>query len=46
MQYFDTRSVVLFKERIQVGDLLNTEYQVYSHMHENIKFVNLIDENT
>lgn len=46
MQYFDTRSVVLFKERIQVESLLQTEYQVYSHMYENITFVNLIDENT
>lgn len=46
MQYFDTRSVVLFKERIQVDSLLQTEYQVYSHVHENIKFINLIDENT
>lgn len=45
LQYFDTRTVTLFKERVKIEQLLQTEYEVYSRMHEQIQFVNLIDKN-
>ncbi|MDD2891610.1 MAG: HAMP domain-containing sensor histidine kinase [Candidatus Gracilibacteria bacterium] len=45
LQYFDTRTVTLFKERVKIEQLLQTEYEVYSRMHEEIKFINLIDKN-
>ncbi|HBB27492.1 TPA: hypothetical protein DCZ36_03290 [Candidatus Gracilibacteria bacterium] len=44
VQYFDTRSVALFRERIQLSQLLRTEYEVYSRMYEQVHFINLIDE--
>lgn len=44
VQYFDTRSVTLFRERIQLSQLLRTEYEVYSRMYEQVHFINLIDE--
>lgn len=44
VQYFDTRSVALFRERIQLSQLLQTEYEVYSRMHEQVQFINLIDQ--
>jgi signal transduction histidine kinase len=35
--------VTLFREKIQISTLLKTEYEVYSHLHKNISFVNEID---
>lgn len=43
MQYFDTRSVELFKEQIQIADFLEAEYKVYARMHPEIRFIDLID---
>ncbi len=45
MQYFDTRSVELFKERIQITTLMKREFEIYARMHEDITFIDLIDVN-
>lgn len=45
MQYFDTRSVELFKERIQITTLMKREFEIYARMHEDITFIDLIDAN-
>lgn len=42
IQYFETRTVTLFREKIQIVSLLETEYDVYSHLYENIRFINRI----
>ncbi|MDD5770127.1 MAG: ATP-binding protein [Candidatus Gracilibacteria bacterium] len=42
-QYYDTHSVALYKERIQISNLLKTELEIYSHLNENIKFIDEID---
>lgn len=42
MQYFDTRSVTLYKEKIQLGHLLQNEFDIYSRMHPEMNFVNKI----
>lgn len=44
VQYFDTRSVALFRERVHLSQLLQTEYEVYSRMYEQVDFINRIDE--
>ncbi|MDD5377261.1 MAG: ATP-binding protein [Candidatus Gracilibacteria bacterium] len=44
VQYFDTRSVALFREQVQLSNLLRTEYEIYSRMYEQVHFINLIDE--
>ncbi|MDD2693846.1 MAG: ATP-binding protein [Candidatus Gracilibacteria bacterium] len=43
VQYYDTRSVSLFKERIQIQNLLNMELDIYEKIHENVHFVRRID---
>jgi len=43
MQYFDTRSIELFKEQIQITNLLESEYEIYTHLHEDITFINLVE---
>ena len=43
VQYFDTHNVTLFKEKVQISHLLETEYEVYSRMHEHIRFEKRID---
>ena len=43
MQYFDTHKVTLFREKVKISHLLETEYDIYSRMHEGIKFINRID---
>jgi hypothetical protein len=45
MQYFDTRSVELFKERIQITTLIKRECEIYARMYEDTTFVDLIDAN-
>lgn len=42
IQYFDTNHVTLFREKVQISRMLETEYEVYSRMHENIAFINKI----
>lgn len=39
IQYFDTRDVVLLKEKIQMWNLLEKEFDIYSRMYEDISFV-------
>ncbi len=39
VQYFDTRNVVLLKEKIHIWTLLEKEFDIYSRMHQNIKFI-------
>ncbi|MBX9809447.1 HAMP domain-containing histidine kinase, partial [Candidatus Gracilibacteria bacterium] len=42
VQYFDTRKVVLLKENIDIGLLLEKEFDIYSHMYQNITFIKKI----
>jgi signal transduction histidine kinase len=42
VQYYDTRAVSLFKEGVQIGKLLRTEFEIYSRMHPEIRFVDRI----
>lgn len=44
VQYFDTRAVTLFLERVQIAHLLQVEHEVYSRMHEQIRFIDEIDD--
>lgn len=44
VQYFDIHSVSLFRENVQISYLLQTEYEVYSRMHERIQFINKISD--
>jgi signal transduction histidine kinase len=44
VQYFDIHSVSLFRENVQISYLLDTEYEVYSRMHEHIQFINNISD--
>lgn len=39
IQYFDTRDVVLLKEKVQIWSLLEKEFEIYSRMYEDISFV-------
>ena len=43
VQYFDTHNVTLFKEKVRISYLLETEFDIYSRMHEHIRFINRID---
>lgn len=43
-QYFDTRSVTLFRERVQIATLLGAECEVYARMHEGVRFVNEVSD--
>ncbi len=38
VQSFDVRPVELFRERIHVGRLLKTEFDVHSRLHERVRF--------
>jgi signal transduction histidine kinase len=44
VQYYDTQAISLYKEKIQISSLLETEFDVYSHTNENIKFIDNIDK--
>ncbi len=39
IQYFDTRNVVLLKEKIHIWALLEKEYEMYTRMYEHITFI-------
>lgn len=43
VQYYDTHSVTLFKERVQIQNLLNMEIDIYETIHENVEFSRHID---
>lgn len=43
VQYYDTRSVSLFKERIQIQNMLNMELDIYERIHEGVHFTRKID---
>ena len=43
VQYYDTHSVTLFREKVQVARLLETECEIYAKMNENIQFITRID---
>lgn len=43
VQYYETRSVSLFKEKVKVGELLLTELDIQSRMHPEARFVDRID---
>lgn len=45
VQYYDTRSVSLFKEGVQIDRLLLTELDIYSRMHPETAFADRIDRN-
>ncbi len=45
VQYFDIHAVSLFKEKVQIGYMLQTEFEVYSRMNKHIQFVNQISNN-
>lgn len=42
IQCFDTKNVVLIKEKTQIGCLLEKEFSLYSRMYENIHFIKKI----
>lgn len=42
VQYFDSHSVTLFREKVQVSYLIETELEVAARVHENISFINEI----
>ncbi len=44
VQYYDSNSITLYRERVKISSLLQTEYEVYSHINEDIKFINKIDQ--
>jgi K+-sensing histidine kinase KdpD len=39
IQYFDTRNVVLLKEKVAIWNLLEKEFDIYSRMYEKISFI-------
>lgn len=39
VQYFDTRDVILLKEKVLIWNLLEKEFDIYSRMYENITFI-------
>jgi signal transduction histidine kinase len=43
VEYFDIRSVSLFREKIQIVYMLQTELEICTRMHETIEFINEID---
>jgi signal transduction histidine kinase len=45
VQYFDTRSVTLYREKIQISHLLQNEFDLYSKMYPKTNFVNKIHSN-
>lgn len=44
VQYYDTHSISLYKEKIQISNLLKNEIEIYSHINESIEFIDNIDE--
>lgn len=42
VQYFETHSVSLFRENVQISYLLQTEFDIYCRVHEHITFINKI----
>lgn len=44
MQYFETRSVTLFKEMVQISYFLQTEFDIYAKTYEHIIFENHISK--
>ena len=42
VQYFDIHAVSLFKEKVQIGYMLQTEFDVYSRVNKHIQFINQI----
>lgn len=45
IQYFETRNVTLLKEKIDIWNLLEKEFSIYSRMYEDTTFINKIDQN-
>lgn len=43
LQYYDTHSVTLFKENVQIQNLLNMEIDIYETMHPHVEFIRNID---
>ncbi len=44
VQYYDTHSISLYKEKIQISNLLKNEIEIYSHINESIEFIDNVDE--
>lgn len=45
IQYYDTNKISLYKEKIQISNLLKNEIDIYSHLNENISFIDKINPN-
>lgn len=43
VQYYDTHSISLYKEKIQISLLLKNQLEIFSHINENIKFIDRIN---
>lgn len=43
VQYYDTREIALFREKVQISNLLTSECEMYSHLYTNISFIDEID---
>lgn len=44
VQYYDTNSITLYKEQIQINNLIQNEVDIYSHLNENISFECSLDK--
>lgn len=42
-QYYDTHSISLFKEKIQIQNMLNMELDIYESINENVEFIRKVD---
>lgn len=45
IQYYETREVTLYKEKIKVAELIKNEIEIFSHINQNIVFLEEIDKN-
>lgn len=45
VQYYDTQNITLYKEFINISQLLLDEFDILSHVHEYIEFTQNIDRN-
>ncbi len=45
VQYYDTHTVNLFREKIEFSRFLESEIELFSHMHTGINFTSKIDKN-
>lgn len=45
VQYYDTHSITLYKEKVQISNLLKNELEIYSHINEKITFTDKVDKN-